>query len=85
MLIDAEDALSPVKIGYAYAKANKSNWIKLNNDVVSEITVGTTKGADYVIYNDKVYMIVKVYFLIEDNEKLVVCKECIDGCETKVF
>lgn len=85
MLLSKEDAQEPNKIGYAFAKANKSDWITCNDEAASEITIGTAKGVDYVVYDDKVYMILKVYFLLGENTKLIVATECITGCEVKQF
>lgn len=85
MLLSKEDAQEPNKIGYAFAKAHKSDWITCNDEAASEISVGTTKGADFIVNNDKVYMIMKVYFLLGENTKLIVGTECITGCEVKQF
>lgn len=81
-LVSADDSKDGLKIGYAYAKANKDRWIKMK-DPEGFITVGYNKGSDFLIHDDKAYQIVKSYFDMDEGSCLIVATECISGAEVK--
>ena len=83
-LIDRVDAQDGTRVGYAYAKENKDKWISVDSgDVGPYITVGFVKGCDFVVYEDKVYGIMKSYTDLSDRSTLLICVESIAGCDNK--
>lgn len=82
-LLSKEEANDPTKIGYAYALTKKKDWIQ--NDDTENYLTGALKGVDFMVHDGKVYMFLKRYVDLKNNEQLVVCTESKFGCDTKQF
>lgn len=83
-LLDKNDAKDGTRIGYAYAKANESKWITKDSSTLRDyLTIGFVKGCDHIVYEDKVYSLMKTYTNIEDGYTLFIGVESIAGCDNK--
>lgn len=83
-LIDKKDAQDGTRVGYAYAVANKDKWISVDGSALASfLTIGYVKGCDYIVHDEKAYMILKSYTDIDDKSTLIVATESISGCDTK--
>lgn len=83
-LVDKNDAKDGTRVGYAYAKLNEDKWVSVSSDQLKDyLTIGFVKGCDYVVYEDKVYAIMKSYTDLSNASTLFVCVESVVGCDNK--
>lgn len=80
-LVSKKDAQNGLNIGYDYIMKHKSELIEVNDQLHDSIITGYTIGTLYMVYQNKVYWVVKSYVLTEENITVLVCKESEKGCD----
>lgn len=81
-LVNNTDKSTGVNVGRTYAYQHRSEWISIpGSDISQYLTTGYVKGVDYVVYNNKAYMIMKSYLDLNEKFVVLVCTESISGCD----
>ena len=79
--VSYEETKSGLAVGRANAFKDESKWVEAPDDFVTYLTAGYVKGVDYVVINDKAYMLMKSYLDPANDRVVIVCTESISGCD----
>jgi len=80
-LVSDKERNSGINIGKTYAYNHRSSWIEGPDGIHNYLTAGYMKGVDFVVSNNKAYMIMKSYIDVTENFVVIVAVESISGCD----
>lgn len=80
--IPKEDAKHGSNIGKIYAYKNKAKWVEANW-LSGFLTVGYVKGCDFVVNDNKTYLIMKSFIDITEKSVVFLAVESISGCDVE--
>lgn len=80
-LVPKDDAASGVNIGYKYINDHIGDLVDAPAGFESYCCAGWTHGTDFIVHNDKVYMLKKDFFLVDKNWMVMMAVESTMGCD----
>lgn len=82
LLISKEDAINPVNLGAKFVYDHKSEWLDESADEWCKyLTAGYVKGVDFVMKNNKAYMLLKSYLDLDADTVIFLCQESKYGAD----
>lgn len=79
-LVPAEDAKNGANIGKTYAYKNRSKWIE-KSVFDGNLTVGFNQGVDFIVHDNKAYMLKKNFIDIDEGFFVLLCIESTIGAD----
>lgn len=74
-----EEGKDGTNLGRTFAYANKARWKEATN-INEFLTVGFNKGTDFVVHENKAYVLLKSFLDIKDKQVVFIAVEDISGC-----